>query len=65
MLDDATKIIGCYKALTKIDLKADVSADPQPDAARAGLLPRTSAASKLIRDEFAAVVDEYTRQTTA
>jgi predicted helicase len=30
VLDDATKIIGCYKALTKIDLKADVSTDPHP-----------------------------------
>ena len=28
LLDDATKIIGCYKALTKADMKEDVAADP-------------------------------------
>ncbi|MBW6495938.1 MAG: DEAD/DEAH box helicase family protein, partial [Burkholderiaceae bacterium] len=58
VLDDATKIIGCYKALTKIDLKADVAADPHP-MRRALAFARDIRSSKLIRDEFTAVVDEY------
>ncbi|QEE12284.1 DEAD/DEAH box helicase family protein [Bartonella krasnovii] len=29
-LDDKTKIIGCYQALSKIDLKVDLSDDPNP-----------------------------------
>ncbi|WP_139413268.1 DEAD/DEAH box helicase [Bartonella mastomydis] len=29
-LDDKTKIIGCYQALSKIDLKIDLSDDPNP-----------------------------------
>jgi predicted helicase len=58
VLDDATKIIGCYKALTKIDLKADVSTDPHP-MRRALAFAKDIRSSKLIRDEFSAVVDEY------
>jgi predicted helicase len=61
VLDDATKIIGCYKALTKIDLKADVSADPNP-MRRALAFAKDIRSSKLIRDEFTAVVDEYLGQ---
>ena len=61
VLDDATKIIGCYKALTKIDLKADVEADPHP-MRRALAFAKDIRSSKLIRDEFAAVVDEYIGQ---
>lgn len=61
VLDDATKIIGCYKALTKIDLKADVSADPHP-MRRALAFAKDIRSSKLIRDEFSAVVDEYLGQ---
>ncbi|SUB00844.1 Hef nuclease [Pannonibacter phragmitetus] len=61
VLDDATKIIGCYKALTKIDLKADVSADPHP-MRRALAFAKDIRSSKLIRDEFTAVVDEYLGQ---
>ena len=57
-LDDATKIIGCYKALTKRDLKSDISFDPFP-MRRALAFCRSIAASKLIRDEFSAVVSEY------
>ena len=57
-LDDATKIIGCYKALTKRDLKNDISFDPFP-MRRALAFCRSIAASKLIRDEFSAVVSEY------
>lgn len=58
-LDDATKIIGCYKALTKQDLKQDLSFDPQP-MKRALAFCKSIAASKLIRDEFSNVVAEYT-----
>ncbi|WP_334193894.1 DEAD/DEAH box helicase [Pararhodobacter sp.] len=58
-LDDATKIIGCYKALTKQDLKQDLSFDPQP-MRRALAFCRSIKASELIRDEFAQVVAEYT-----
>jgi predicted helicase len=61
VLDDATKIIGCYKALTKIDLKADVTADPHP-MRRALAFAKDIRSSKLIRDEFTAVVDEYLGQ---
>ncbi len=61
VLDDATKIIGCYKALTKIDLKADVSTDPHP-MRRALAFAKDIRSSKLIRDEFSAVVDEYLGQ---
>ena len=57
-LDDATKIIGCYKALTKQDLKSDVSFDPLP-MRRALAFCKSINASKLIRDEFSAVVAEY------
>ncbi|WP_435988512.1 DEAD/DEAH box helicase [Sulfitobacter sp. SH24] len=58
-LDDATKIIGCYKALTKQDLRQDLSFDPQA-MKRALAFCKSIAASKLIRDEFSNVVAEYT-----
>lgn len=58
-LDDATKIIGCYKALTKSDMVADLQFDPRP-MKRALAFCQTIAKSKIIEDEFAAVVDEYT-----
>lgn len=58
-LDDATKIIGCYKALTKQDLQQDISFDAQP-MKRGLAFCKSIAASKLIRDEFANVVAEYT-----
>lgn len=57
-LDDATKIIGCYKALTKNGLSEDVAADPQP-MERALAFCKDIASSKLIKDEFAAVIAEY------
>ncbi|WP_298128065.1 type ISP restriction/modification enzyme [Brevundimonas sp.] len=57
-LDDATKIIGCYKALTKNGLSEDVAADPQP-MERALAFCKDIASSKLIKDEFAAVIGEY------
>ena len=58
-LDDATKIIGCYKALSKQDLKQDLAFDPRP-MRRALAFCKSIAASKLIRDEFSSVVAEYT-----
>ncbi len=58
-LDDATKIIGCYKALTKQDLKQDLSFDSQP-MKRGLAFCKTIAASKLIRNEFDNVIAEYT-----
>jgi predicted helicase len=58
ILDDATKIIGCYRALSKLDLKADVVADPNP-MRRAVAFCRDIKSSKRIKDEFAIVIDEY------
>ena len=59
-LDDATKIIGCYKALTKSDLKGDLEFDPRP-MRRALAFCQSIAKSKIVEDEFALVVDEYTK----
>ncbi len=58
-LDDATKIIGCYKALTKSDIRADLEFDPKP-MKRALAFCQSIAKSKIIEDEFTRVVDEYT-----
>ncbi|MFK3963109.1 DEAD/DEAH box helicase [Ensifer adhaerens] len=58
VLDDATKIIGCYKALTKEDLKQDVAADPLP-MKRALAFCKDIRSSKLITNEFGKVIDEY------
>lgn len=58
ILDDATKIIGCYRALSKLDVKADVVADPNP-MRRAVAFCRDIKRSKRIKDEFAAVIEEY------
>lgn len=57
-LDDATKIIGCYKALTKTGLKEELLTDAQP-MRRALAFCKDIAASKLVRTEFANVVSEY------
>ncbi|TWC81420.1 putative helicase [Rhizobium sp. SJZ105] len=58
-LDDATKIIGCYKALTKTDLTADLELDPRP-MRRALAFCQSIEKSKVIEDEFSKVVEEYT-----
>lgn len=58
-LDDATKIIGCFKALTKADLAEDLVFDPRP-MRRALAFCQTIENSRTIEREFAAVVDEYT-----
>lgn len=57
-LDDATKIIGCYKALTKQGVKNELLTDPLP-MKRALAFCRDIASSKLIQNEFAAVIAEY------
>ncbi len=57
-LDDATKIIGCYKALTKRGLKNELVTDPHP-MKRALAFCKDIATSKLIQSEFATVVSEY------
>ncbi len=57
-LDDATKIIGCYKALTKENLRTDLEHDPLP-VKRGLAFCKTIAASKTIEAEFSAVVEEY------
>ncbi len=58
VLYDATKIIGCYKALTKQNMKADVGTDSYP-MYRALAFCKDIRSSKLVRDEFSAVVEEY------
>jgi len=58
ILDDATKIIGCYRALSKTDIKADVVADPHP-MHRAVAFCRDIKSSKSVRDEFVPVIEEY------
>ncbi len=58
-LDDATKIIGCYKALTKADLADDLAFDPRP-MRRALAFCQSIAKSRIIEEEFTRVVDEYT-----
>jgi predicted helicase len=57
-LDDATKIIGCYKALVKSGLKQELLTDPHP-MRRAISFAKDIKSSKLIQSEFAAVVHEY------
>ncbi|MDG0868000.1 DEAD/DEAH box helicase [SAR202 cluster bacterium JH702] len=61
-LDDATKIVGCYKALAKIGLdeKRFVDSDSSPvPMKRALAFSQTIKLSQLIATEFNNVVDEY------
>jgi predicted helicase len=58
ILDDATRILGCYKALTKVDIASELGADTQP-MRRALAFCRDIASSKLVQNEFAAVVSDY------
>ena len=53
-LDDATKIVGCYKALRKRD-----ASDGRHSMKRALAFCQTIAKSRIIEGEFSAVVDEY------
>ena len=60
-LDDATKMVGCYKALAKIGiteiLKDEKDKKPMK---RALAFCRSIALSEMVRDVFEDVVDEYT-----
>ena len=58
VLDDATKIIGCYKALTKDTLKQDIGTDIAP-MRRALAFCNSIKTSKRIQGEFTAVVADY------
>lgn len=58
VLDDATRILGCYKALTKVDIASELGADTQP-MRRALAFCRDIKSSKLVQDEFSAVVNDY------
>ncbi|WP_375672162.1 MULTISPECIES: DEAD/DEAH box helicase [unclassified Bartonella] len=51
ILDDKTKIIGCYQALAKIDLKVDLNDDPNP-MRRALAFCKDIKTSKRIRNTF-------------
>ncbi|UNE53646.1 DEAD/DEAH box helicase [Bartonella machadoae] len=50
-LDDRTKILGCYQALSKIDLKVDLGDDPNP-MRRALAFCKDIKTSQRIRDTF-------------
>ena len=61
-LDDATKIIGCYKALTKKGIsnkESDNEPQSQPPMKRALGFCQNIAVSKLFESEFVNVVEEY------
>jgi predicted helicase len=57
-LDDATRIVGCYKALTKADLKPETNNDPAP-MRRALAFAKTIKASQLFEEQFAAVAKDW------
>ncbi len=57
-LDDATKIVGCYKALTKADLRPDVAGDTGP-MRRALAFAKDIKRSKMVAAEFARVAKEW------
>lgn len=58
VLDDATKIVGCYKALLKSDFAGEAEGDGLP-MRRAIAFTRSIAASKTIEAEFARVADDW------
>ncbi len=57
-LDDATKLIGCYKALTKIDFKEDILADQNP-MRRAVSFCKTVKISKALAYQFPQISQKY------
>jgi predicted helicase len=57
-LDDATKMVGCYKALTKIDLRHDIGEDVSP-VRRALAFARSIEASETFAKEFPLVSAEW------
>ena len=58
LLDDATKIVGCWKALSKTGLAGTAVDDPGP-MRRALAFCRSINSSKLVRNEFEQVVAEF------
>ena len=58
VLDDATKIVGCWKALSKTGLAGTAGDDPE-SMRRALAFCRSIDSSKLVRDEFEQVVSEF------
>ncbi|WP_416881275.1 DEAD/DEAH box helicase [Marivita sp.] len=58
ILDDATRILGCYKALTKVDIASDLGADTQP-MRRALAFCRDIKSSQLVEREFSDVVSDF------
>ena len=57
-LDDATKIAGCWKALSKVGLNGHAGDDTGP-MNRALAFCRNIKSSKMVRDEFGQVIAEY------
>jgi predicted helicase len=57
-LDDVTKIVGCYKALTKLDVRSQLDGDPHP-MRRALAFCKSIKASRLVTAEFDAVASEW------
>ena len=62
VLDDATKIVGCWKALSKTGLAETAVDDPEP-MRRALAFCRSIDSSKLVRNEFEQVVSEFQAET--
>lgn len=62
-LDDATKIVGCWKALSKQGLSEGAVHDPGP-MQRAVAFCRDIKSSKLIRNEFDKVIEAYQADST-
>ncbi|TPG52513.1 damage-inducible protein [Roseomonas nepalensis] len=58
LLDDATKIVGCYKALLKSDFAPDAGGDSTP-MRRAIAFAKSIAASKLVEAEFSRVASDW------
>ena len=58
VLDDATKIVGCWKALSKTGL-TELAEDDLGPMRRALAFCRSIDSSKLVRDEFEQVVDAF------
>ncbi len=62
LLDDATKIVGCWKALAKSGLMEGSVQDPEP-MRRALAFCNSIRNSKLFRDEFKRVISEYREES--
>ena len=60
-LDDVTKIVGCYQALSKFRLGDELVVDPKP-MKRAVAFCQTIASSQAFRAQFPAVIDAYLKK---